>query len=348
MTEKFIIDLKNKSERKLDKLIQDNCPSHLSLSRTKIQELIRKSKVFDAEHYTPLTKKDKTDDLEQVIIHYENYFKDGIPPQKLDVPIVFENKSIVIFNKPPNMIVHPVKSFQRDTLVNFLIYKYQDTLPYVFDKFRPGIVHRLDKDTSGLIVIAKTEFGANSLVQQFKNRQVKKVYLALCIGNPLDNLGKIVSLPGISILKDNIIEVQSLIGRNKYNREMMDANVYNGRLALSRFSVRKVYQLSETKKLSLLSCEIETGRTHQIRVHSKFIGHPIFGDKLYKSRKKDELDIEKALSPLFLDGRTRQMLHANRLSILNPQSNKILSFECDLPNDFSDFLLNLNKYRVSL
>jgi 23S rRNA pseudouridine1911/1915/1917 synthase len=346
MTEKLIINLKKKSERKLDKLIQDNCPSHLSLSRTKIQELISKSKVFDAEYYTPLSKKDKTDHLERVIIYYENYSKDDIPPQKLDVPIVFENKSIVIFNKPPNMIVHPVKSSQRNTLVNFLIYKYQETLPIIFDKFRPGIVHRLDKDTSGLIAIAKTKFGANSLIQQFKNRQVKKGYLALCIGNPLDNMGKIVSLPGISILEDNIIEVRSLIGRNKYNREMMDANVNDGRLALSRFSVRKVYQLSETKKLSLLSCEIETGRTHQIRVHSKFIGHPIFGDKLYKSRKKDELDVEKALSPLFLDGRNRQMLHANRLSILNPRSGKNLSFECDLPADFSNLLLNLNKYGV--
>ena len=147
MTEKFIISLTKKSERRLDKLILENCPPNLSLSRTKVQDLIKRKMIFDPQKQNALTLKTKTDDLMKVILYFDQHPRSTLIAEDLNVPIVFEDNSLVVFNKPPNMVVHPVKSAQCGTLVNFLIYRFQDTLPITSDRFRPGIVHRLDKDT---------------------------------------------------------------------------------------------------------------------------------------------------------------------------------------------------------
>ena len=348
MIEKFIINFTKKSERKLDKLILENCSHSLSLSRTKIQDLIKRKMVFDPRKRDALTLKTKTNDIERVMLYLDKDLQKNLTPEDLGVPIVFEDKSLVVFNKPANMVVHPVKSSQSGTLVNFLIYKYQDTLPTIYDRFRPGIIHRLDKDTSGLIVIAKTAFCADALIAQFKSRKVKKVYLALCIGNPVENLNKIISTPGVNILEDNSIEVKTYIRRNKTNREIMEVNSTQGKLAISRFSVQTIYELGKYQKLSLVSCEIETGRTHQIRVHAKLIGNPIFGDKLYKLKRKEDFEVQKTVLSLCDDDRRlRQMLHAHELSILHPESGKTLSFRADLPSDFSYFLSKLSKYNTN-
>ena len=346
MIEKFIISLTNKSERKLDKLILENCSTSLSLSRTKIQDLIKRKMVFDPRKRDALTLKSRTNDIEQVILYVDKDLQKNLTPEDLKVPIVFEDKSLVVFNKPANMVVHPVKSSQRGTLVNFLIYKYQEKLPIIYDRFRPGIIHRLDKDTSGLIVIAKTAFCADALMAQFKSREVKKFYLALCIGNPAEKLNKIICKPGVNILGDNSIEVKTYIQRKRTNREVMEVNIDQGKLAISRFSVQTTYDLGKNKKLSLISCEIETGRTHQIRVHARYIGSPIFGDKLYKLKRKEDFEVEKSILSLCDDRRLRQMLHAHELSILHPESGKTLSFRADLPSDFSYFLSKLSKYKT--
>ena len=348
MIEKFIISFTKKSERKLDKLILDNCPNSLSLSRTKIQDLIKRQMIFDPQKRDALTLKTKTNGLERVILYFDKQAQRNLTPEDLDVSIVFEDKSLVVFNKPPNMVVHPVKLSQRGTLVNFLIYKYKDTLPTRYDNLRPGIIHRLDKDTSGLIVIAKTEFCADFLIAQFKSRQVKKVYLALCIGNPLEKLSNIIKKPGISIHEDNSIEVKTYLRRNKTNREIMEVSSDAGKLAISLFRVQTIYDLGEYQKLSLVSCEIETGRTHQIRVHAKLIGHPIFGDKLYKLSRKEDFEVEKTISSICNNDRIlRQMLHARELSFLHPDSGKSLSFRADLPPDFSYVLSKLVEYQKS-
>ncbi len=347
MNEKFIISLTKRSEKKLDKLILENCPPNLSLSRTKIQDLIKRNMIFDQKKNNVLTLKTKTDDLERVVIYLENHAKKSLISEALDVPIVFEDRCLVVFNKPPNMVVHPVKYSQRGTLVNFLVYKYQNKLPTIYDNLRPGIVHRLDKDTSGLIIIGKTYSSAESLIAQFKSREVKKIYLGLCIGNPLENLNKIICQPGINILKDNIIEVKTYIRRNKANREIMEVSSDDGKQAVSRFSVQTIYDLGEHQKLSLVSCEIETGRTHQIRVHAKFIGCPIFGDSVYKLKRKENFSVEKTVSSLWNGSILRQMLHAYELSITHPESGESLFFRGDLPYDFSNLLSKLDKYKSS-
>ena len=347
MIEKFIISLRKKSETKLDKLILDNCPHNISLSRTKIQDLIKRNMIIDSKKLNTLSLKTKTDDLEQVTIYLDNTSQKKLLPENLDVQVVFEDDSLAVINKPADMVVHPVTSSQSGTLVNFLIFKYRDTLPIISDKFRPGIVHRLDKDTSGLIVIAKTLVSANSLVAQFKSRQVKKFYLALCIGNPLEKLNKIITKPGVKILEDNSIEVKTYIRRNRTNREIMEVNNKAGKLAISRFSIQRVYDLGKNQKLCLVGCEIETGRTHQIRVHAKLIGCPIFGDELYKSQRNEELNVEKTVLSFWNIYRLRQMLHSRELSITHPVSGKSLFFRGDFPPDLSNILLELNKYKIA-
>ncbi len=303
--------------------------------------------IFDPQKQNALTLKTKTDDLMQVILYSDQHLQKTLIAEDLDVPIVFEDDAVIVFNKPSNMVVHPVKSAQRGTLVNFLIYKFQDTLPITYDRFRPGIVHRLDKDTSGLIIVAKTKLSADSLIKQFKSRKVKKVYLALCIGNPLENLSKIIGKPGINILEGDILEVKTNIKRNKINREMMEVCADGGRLAISRFTVQTVYDLGKNRKLSLVNCEIETGRTHQIRVHAKLIECPIVGDNLYQLRRKEDFDVKKTILPLLDGKRSRQMLHARELSIVHPDSSKTLVFQGILPYDFSNLISNLSKYKTS-
>jgi 23S rRNA pseudouridine1911/1915/1917 synthase len=188
---------------------------------------------------------------------------------------------------------------------------------------------------------------ADSLIKQFKSRKVKKVYLALCIGNPLENLSKIIGKPGINILEGDILEVKTNIKRNKINREMMEVCADGGRLAISRFTVQTVYDLGKNRKLSLVNCEIETGRTHQIRVHAKLIECPIVGDNLYQLRRKEDFDVKKTILPLLDGKRSRQMLHARELSIVHPDSSKTLVFQGILPYDFSNLLSNLSKYKTS-
>ncbi len=347
MIERLIISLRKKSERRLDKLILDNCPANLNLSRTKIQDLIKRNMIIDPKKHNTLTLKTKTEGLEQILMYLDDKPQRDLSPENLGVKIVFENSSLAILNKPANMVVHPVKRSQSGTLVNFLIFKYRDTLPIISDKFRPGIVHRLDKDTSGLIVIAKTQFCADSLISQFKSRRVKKFYLALCIGNPLEKLNKIVAIPGVKIVEDNSIEVKTFIRRNRTNREKMEVSNEFGKLAISRFSIQAIYDLGENKKLSLVGCEIETGRTHQIRVHAKLIGCPIFGDELYKSRRKEELNVEKTVLSFWNVYRLRQMLHSRELSLFHPESGEKLFFSGDFPPDFSNILSKLDKYKTS-
>ena len=240
MIEKFIISLTKKSETKLDKLILENCPPSLSLSRTKIQDLIKRQMVFDPQKNDALTSKTKTNDIEKVILYVDKELQKNLIPEDLEVPIVFEDRSLVVFNKPANMVVHPVTSSQRGTLVNFLIYKYQDTLPTTYDQFRPGIIHRLDKDTSGLIVIAKTAFCANDLITQFKSREVKKIYLALCIGNPVDNLNKIIRANQVLMYLKRILLKLKLISEEIKPIEKLWKSIATKASSLSRVSEFKL------------------------------------------------------------------------------------------------------------
>ena len=228
-------------------------------------------------------------------------------PEPEDVPldIVFEDGDIVVVNKPPGLVVHPAPGHFTGTLVNALLHHCPE-LAALGGGTRPGIVHRLDQDTSGLIVVAKTHQAMAGLAKAFASRSgIEKTYLAVCHGCPTTLSGRI----------------ENLIGRHPVDRKRMAIVEKNGKPAITNWRV-----LKSLYNLSLVECRIETGRTHQIRVHMASLGCPVVGDRTYGKPARDKL-----LNPQ----PTRQLLHAWRLKILHPITHELLSFEAPIPGDFT-------------
>lgn len=230
-----------------------------------------------------------------------------IIPENLPIEIVYEDDDFAIINKKQGMTVHPAPGNYNGTLVNALLYHFDKTSD-VGGKIRPGIVHRIDKDTSGLLVVAKNNIAHLELSKQIANKTCKRTYFALCEG----------------VIKNDSGVISAAIGRDKRDRKKM-AVATDGRSAVTHFLVLKRY-----KNYSLVQFDLETGRTHQIRVHAKYIGHPIVGDKTYGFAKQ-KFDLQG------------QLLHAKRLQLLHPRTKELMTFECDLPEYFKKIVDRLEK-----
>ena len=235
-------------------------------------------------------------------------------PEKIDIDIVYEDEEIIVVNKPSGMVVHPAPGNESGTLVNALMYHCGNSLSAINGVIRPGIVHRIDKDTSGLLVVAKTDEAHLFLSSLLKNHEIKREYHAITVGHFKERKGTI-SYP---------------IGRNYQDRKKM-AVISNGKDAITHYEVIK-----EFKFFSYVKFELETGRTHQIRVHTSYLGHPIIGDVLYGAGKTE---FEKKHGSL-LDG---QCLHAKKLSFPHPSTKEIMTFEVELPEKFKSLLMVLEK-----
>ena len=234
--------------------------------------------------------------------------------ENIPLDIVFEDEHLAVINKPAGMVVHPGAGVQHGTLANAVAYHFEIQNPKSKIQNRLGIVHRLDKDTSGLIVVAKTDEAHEALSEQFREREVYKSYVALVHGSPDQNSG--------------IIEAP--IARNKHNRLRMKVAAH-GRSALSLWKVRKRYA-----KFTLLDVEIKTGRTHQIRVHTAYINHPIVGDEIYNEGRDNtvaDINVRNAINSM-----PRFFLHAERLAFTHPKTGERLEFRQDLPTELKQFL----------
>lgn len=218
-------------------------------------------------------------------------------PEDIPLEIIYEDSDIVIINKAPNMVVHPAHGNYNGTLVNALLYHIKD-LSTINGVIRPGIVHRLDKDTSGVIVVAKHDEAHTTLSDMFKEKTLEKTYVCIAKG----------------IFKEKSGRIETLIGRDPRDRKKMAVVTENGKIAISNYEV-----LDESKNYSLVKVRIETGRTHQIRVHMKSLNHPILGDSTYGNST---------------DGIDRQMLHAYRLKFTHPISKKEMIVTAPIPEDF--------------
>ena len=234
----------------------------------------------------------------------------GDQPEAIPLDIIFEDEEIMIINKSVGMVVHPGSGNPDGTLVNALL-AHEESLGFLP---RAGIVHRLDKDTSGLMVIAKKESAYLNLIEQLKERSVKRTYLAIVVGVPISN--KIINEP---------------IGRHPKIRTKQ-AVVKNGKEAITRVSLSESFQ-----GYSLLRVNLETGRTHQIRVHLSHAGYPIVGDSVYGARKQFAPGSNEGLKNI-ISSFTRQALHASELELIHPSSKKLVSFEADLPEDMSSLI----------
>ena len=231
-------------------------------------------------------------------------------PEAIPLDIIFEDEEIMIINKSVGMVVHPGSGNPDGTLVNALL-AHEESLGFLP---RAGIVHRLDKDTSGLMVVAKKEAAYLNLIEQLKERSVKRTYMAIVVGVPISN--KIINEP---------------IGRHPKIRTKQ-AVVKNGKEAITRVSLSESFQ-----GYSLLRVNLETGRTHQIRVHLSHAGYPIVGDSVYGARKQFAPGSTEGLKNI-ISSFTRQALHASELELIHPSSEKLVSFEADLPEDMSTLI----------
>jgi 23S rRNA pseudouridine1911/1915/1917 synthase len=233
-------------------------------------------------------------------------------PEFIPLDVLHEDSDLIVINKPAGLVVHPAAGHASGTLVNALLAHCPD-LTGIGGEKRPGIVHRLDRDTTGVMVAAKNELALRGLMNQFRHRQVTKEYLALVWGHLSPPSGR----------------AETLIGRSSHDRKKMSATPSSGRPAIT------VYQTTETfAGASLVSVVIETGRTHQIRVHMAFLGHPVVGDTQYGRPRRDLLPVPIP---------ERQMLHAFRLGIRHPRTDQVLTFEAPLPADMRDLLAALRK-----
>lgn len=300
--EEFSLKVKKQDQgKRIDKFL---AAEFEDLSRSFIQKLIAEGKVTAAGRQVDKSYKIVPDELLKIIVEEK---ESEIKAVEMDLDIIYEDQDIIVINKNADRVVHPAPGHHDDTIVNALL-AHVDNLSAINGVKRPGIVHRLDKDTSGLLIAAKNDKSHKNLAQQFKNRTVEKYYYALLEGNLAYEKGKI----------------DAPIGRDPNNRKKMAVRKRHSKNAVSRFKI-----MEEFKNHTLVEVKIETGRTHQIRVHFSYLGHPVVGDKKYGS--KNQLRAK------------RQMLHARRLIISHPATGEKMEFEADLKTDFKEILAELRK-----
>ena len=315
-TIKFSVDAKNSGKR-LDIFLAENVKE---LTRSHLKKLItnKQVKLNESVFSTPSTKIKYKDNIQINIIQNDIQ---NLTPNRIKLNIIYEDKDILIINKPKGMIVHPGAGNYINTLVNALLFKYKKNLSNINGNLRPGIVHRLDKETSGLIVVAKNNLAHSNLSNQFSEHTIKRKYLCLVWGVIRPLKGKITTF----------------ITRDKKNRQLMTASELKGKKAITNYNTIKVFNLKDIPKISLIECELETGRTHQIRVHLKYKGTSLLGDKQYGKKnikfKKVNNDFLKTLNSL-----TGQALHAKTLEFSHPKTKKWLNFNSDLPESFKNIL----------
>jgi 23S rRNA pseudouridine1911/1915/1917 synthase len=327
MSENFTIDAENAGQR-LDKTLATLAPD---LSRTRIQAIAEQGHIaVNGKAEDKLSRKLRAGD---VITLIRPAAVDPVPKGE-DIPltVVYEDDHLIVIDKPAGLVVHPAGGHETGTLVNALIAHCGETLSGIGGVKRPGIVHRLDKDTSGLLVVAKNDHTHKGLSDQFADHgrtgPLERAYTAFVWGKPGRQGG----------------EIRTQIDRSTQNREKMSVCAEDkGRLAITHFEVVQTFEGIDGRPLvSQVMCRLETGRTHQIRVHMTSIGHPLLGDDLYGGGFKTKANHLSAKAQAALTALNRQALHAAVLGFEHPETGETLSFESELPDDMQGLLEALN------
>ena len=285
----------SESNERIDKYLSNNT----ELSRTLISKMIDNGFILVNNKKTKSNYKVKEKDIIYIDDHYQEPME--VNPEKIDLNIIYEDEDIIVINKPSGMVVHPGNGNYSGTLVNGLMY-YTNNLSDMNGEIRPGIVHRIDKDTSGLIIIAKNNKTHEILSKYFQDKTITRTYIALVKGE----------------LNTNTATIDAPIGRSENDRKKMAITAKNSKNAITHLTVLKRY-----KGYTLVKLKLDTGRTHQIRVHMSYIGHPVYNDPVYTNDKCSEFG---------------QFLHSYSMEFIHPTSKEKMYFECELPEYFSDFL----------
>lgn len=282
----------------------DKCLSLLmdTLSRSYIQKLIKEDHVLVNNQVVKANYRVKADD--EICFYLPKSIEPEILPQDIPLNILYEDNDVIVVNKPKGMVVHPAAGHYKDTLVNGLLFHCKDSLSGINGVMRPGIVHRIDMNTTGSLIVCKNDHSHNHIAAQLKEHSITRKYHAIVYG----------------VLKDDFGTIDKPIGRSEADRKKMAVNAKNGRNAVTHYKVLKRFD-----KYTYIECRLETGRTHQIRVHMASIGHPILGDDIYSNRP----------CPFKLEGQT---LHAKIIGFVHPTTEKYMEFDAPLPNYFVHLL----------
>ncbi len=324
---KSIINIKVKNKEKnsrIDILLsnQDN-----KLSRSRVKSLILENKLkINNIIITDPSKKIKLND--EIYFEISEPEKETLEPFKYPLDIVHEDKDLIVINKSAGISMHPGPGNYNNTIVNALINYDIKNLSDIGNKLRPGIVHRIDKDTSGLIVIAKNNISHENLSKQFSDHSITRVYQALVWGKIRPQNGKI----------------ETFITRSSRNRQMMEVSSEKGKKAVTNYKTLEIFEDEKIPTFSLVECKLETGRTHQIRVHLSYKGNNILGDKKYKKKYKKFVGIDSKLEDI-INGLDRQFLHAKTIGFNHPNNNTRLEFTSKLPLDLEKILKKLRKIK---
>ena len=311
----FSVEKQNVGDR-IDKYVSEVS----GLSRSLVSKLIENGKI--SVNGKIAAKNYKLRDKDEIEVTYPEPETDEALPEDIPLDVVYEDQDIIVINKPKGMIVHPATGIYTGTLVNALLYHCKDSLSGIGGVIRPGIVHRIDKDTSGLLVVAKNDEAHIALSEQLKTHTVSRVYHAIATGNVKEDEGTI----------------NKPIGRHPTDRKKMAIVLdpsRTSREAITHYSTIERFAIP-TGRFSYIKCKLETGRTHQIRVHMASIGHPLLGDSVYGgSGTKFE-----AINNTLISG---QCLHAKELELIHPRTKERMHFECELPDNFKLLLQKLEK-----
>ena len=284
---------------RVDKYLAEAYPE---ITRSYMQKLIEEGLVL--VNGTPCTKKTAVSEGDVVSFEIPEAKELDVSAEDIPLEIVYEDDSLIVVNKPRGMVVHPANGNQEGTLVNALLHHCKGRLSSINGVIRPGIVHRIDKDTSGILLVAKTDSAHLSLAEQIKEHSVKREYVALLDG----------------VIKHDSGTVNKPIGRSEKDRKKMAITMHNSRNAVTHYEVLERYS-----GYCLVKCRLETGRTHQIRVHMASLGHPVTGDSVYGAKKQK----------LFQRG---QLLHAKTIGFIHPESGEYMEFSSQLPEEFQEVL----------
>ena len=294
-----------------------------SLSRTRIKNLILKKKLrLNDKILKSPSKRVNTGD--RLSLQIPEPVEASLKPYNFKLEIIHEDEDLLVINKPAGIIMHPGAGNYDKTIVNALMHYDKDSLSNIGDELRPGIVHRIDKNTSGLVVIAKNNESHENLSKQFSDHTITRVYQLLIWGKLRPSKGKI----------------DTFITRSSKNRQLMEVSSSKGKRAITNYKTIEVYENDKTPTLSLVECKLETGRTHQIRVHMTHMGNSIVGDDKYKKKYKKLKNIDMGLESL-ISKLDRQFLHAKTLGFIHPKTNEEMIFSSILPQELNNLLKTL-------
>ena len=321
--------------KRLDKAVSRDVPEEATLSRTRLARLIDEG-ALSVDGQVVRDPKARVEAGAVISVTVEEASDSHIGPEDIPLDVVFEDDDLIVVNKPAGMVVHPAPGTPSGTLVNALMHHCGDNLSGVGGVKRPGIVHRIDKETSGLLVVAKSDVAHQGLAVQFERHTVERYYRAVCYGVPDANDPRLRGVKGASFETGNILKLTTQLARHKTDRQRQAVLFQGGRHAVTR--ARIVEPFGYPPVAALIECWLETGRTHQIRVHMAHAGHGLIGDPTYGGKRKLPVKAlsEKALAAV--QAFPRQALHAAVLGFTHPVSGETVRFEAPLPQDMQDLL----------